>query len=115
MLLNIIALCVVLVSILLVCAWVAGARTTGTTTTAPVRPAPAAKDQRPLWAQVPMVEVVPLRHDPWANEWARIEARFEREAQAGKDRPLPRFVPSPEPPPQRRFHRPLKAKGRNSA
>jgi hypothetical protein len=113
MLLNILVLCVVLVSILLVCAWVAGARTTRTTTAAPA--APAAKDQRPLWAQAPMADSIPPRCSAWENEGASLDARLERQAQAGKDRPLPRFVPSPEPPPQRTFHRPLKAKSRNWA
>jgi hypothetical protein len=110
MLLNILVLSVVLVSILLVCAWVAGARTTRTTTAAP-----AAKDQRPLWAQAPMADSIPPRCSAWENEGASLDARLERQAQAGKDRPLPRFVPSPEPPPQRTFHRPLKAKSRNWA
>jgi hypothetical protein len=92
------------------------ASTTTTTTAAPAPPAaPKAKDQRPLWAQVPMVEVVPPRCTDWENNRASLDARFERQAQAGKDRPLPRFVPSPELPPQRKFHRPLKAKSRNWA
>jgi len=87
-----------------------------TTTVRPAAPAaPKAKDQRPLWAQVPMVEVVPPRCSAWENEGASLDARLERDAQGGKDRPLPRFVRSPEPPPQRKFHRPLKGKGRNWA
>ena len=83
--------------------------------TAAPAPAPEVKDPRPLWAQVPMVEVVPPRCTAWENEWASKDARLGREAEAGKDRPLPRFVPSPELPHQRKFHRPLKAKSRNWA
>jgi hypothetical protein len=84
MLLNIIALCFVLVSILLVCAWLAGARTTGTTTTtAPVRPAPAAKDQRPLWAREELQDIpaaAPL--DPWQERMDRFYREQERRTEA---------------------------------
>ena len=114
MLLNILVLFVTLISLLMVCAFVAGARTTPVTTAA-AAPTPKAKDQRPLWAQAPMAEVVPPRCSAWENEQASLDARRLREAQAGKERPLPRFIPSPELPPQRKFHKPLKGKGRNWA
>ena len=94
-----------------------GATRTVATTAAPIVTTATVtkKDQRPLWAQVPMAELVPPRCSAWENEQARQASRFDREAQAGKDRPLPRFTPTPEPPPQRRWHRPLKAKSRNWA
>ena len=115
MLLNIIALFFVVVVFLLAGAFVAGARTPTAAPTAAPAAAPKAKDRRPLWAQVPMTESIPPRCTAWENEWASKDARLGREAEAGKDRPLPRFVPSPELPPQRKFHRPLKAKSRNWA
>jgi hypothetical protein len=53
--------------------------------------------------------------DPWQEKIDAFYSREARQAQAAKSRPVAVFVPSPEPPPQRRFHRPLKAKSRNSA
>ncbi len=116
MLLNIIALCVALFCALFVCAFVAGARTTGTTTTA-APAAPAAKDQRPLWAREELRDIpaaaAPL--DPWQEKIQASYTREGRRALAALDHPVPSFTPSPEPPPERKFLRPLKAKGRNSA
>jgi hypothetical protein len=111
MLLNILVLCVAFISILIVCAWVAGARTTGSTTTA----APAAPTAAPLSAPAPAAAAALTHMDPWQEKVEAFYAREARQALAALDRPVQRFTPSLEPPPQRRFHRPLKAKGRNWA
>jgi len=75
----------VAIAALLQAAW-GWVRPTGTPTAAPTAsaPAPKAKDQRPLWAQAPMVDAVPPRCSAWENEQARTDSRLVREAQAAK-------------------------------